>query len=91
MLEYEPFRETLKQVWEEIEPLLPELIEYIEEQNILLERSATLNWSLYDKCLITDNRIENGDEFLSPYVAKLVMIEYLRKKWDFISKNIGNI
>lgn len=91
MLKYEPFRETLKNVWADIEPLLPELIDYIEEQNAYLEKSATLNWLLYDKCLIEDNRTENGDEFLPPVVAKDMMIGYLRTKWKFISDNIDNL
>ena len=91
MLEYEPFREILKSAWLEIEPLLPELIAYVEEQHAFLKKSATLNWQLYDSCLIEDNRTENGDEFLPSSVAKDMMIEYLYAKWAFISANIDNL
>ena len=91
MLKYEPFRETLKEVWSRIKPMLPELIAFIEQEGRLIELSEKLNWEIHNKNLIEDNRTENCDEFVSPQVARMMMIDYLKAKWEFIDNNLENI
>lgn len=91
MLKYEPFRETLKEVWSRIKPMLPELIAFIEQEGRLIELSEKLNWEIHNKNLIEDNRTENGDEFVSPQAARIMMIDYLKAKWEFIDNNLENI
>jgi hypothetical protein len=78
--------------WREIlEPLLPDLLQYIEEQRAYLRRSAEGNWMLHDQNLIDDNRRENGDEQIPWDDALDRMIHYLNLKWAFVSRNITNM
>jgi hypothetical protein len=91
MLKYEPFREKLKEVWSRIKPMLPELISFIEQEGRRIELSEKINWEIHNKNLIEDNRTENGDEFVSPQAARMMMIDYLKAKWEFIDNNLENI
>ncbi len=91
MRRYAPYKEILIQQWKEIEPLLPELINYINEQREYMRHSAEANWYIHDKNLVDDNRRENGDEFIASDSAIDRMIEYLETKWEFVSKNIHNL
>ncbi|MBQ6988304.1 MAG: CotH kinase family protein [Alistipes sp.] len=91
MRQYAPYREILLQQWKEIEPLLPELIDYINEQREYMRYSAEANWYIHDQNLIDDNRRENGDEFIASDNAIDRMIEYLEQKWAFVSNNIHNL
>ena len=91
MRQYAPYREILLQQWKEIEPLLPELIDYINEQREYMRYSAEANWYIHDKNLVDDNRRENGDEFIASDSAIDRMIEYLEQKWAFVSNNIHSL
>ena len=91
MRQYAPYREILLQQWKEIEPLLPELIDYINEQREYMRYSAEANWYIHHQNLIDDNRRENGDEFIASDSAIDRMIEYLEQKWAFVSNNIHNL
>ena len=91
MRRYAPYKETLIQQWEEIEPLLPELINYINEQREYMRYSAEANWYIHHQNLIDDNRRENGDESIASDSAIDRMIEYLEKKWEFVRNNIHNL
>ena len=91
MRRYAPYKEILIQQWKEIEPLLPELINYINEQREYMRYSAEANWYIHDKNLVDDNRRENGDEFIASDSAIDRMIEYLETKWEFVSKNIESL
>ena len=91
MLQYPPFKEELLKQWGILEPLLPELIEFIKSERERLHKSAELNWTIHEPNLMDDNRVENGDEFLSSNTAIDVMIDYLEKKWEFKSNNIGKL
>ena len=91
MLKYPPFKEELCRQWKILEPLLPELIAFINSERERLCKSAKLNWDIHHKNLIDDNRTENGDEFLSSDSAIDIMIDYLKNKWEFISNNIEKL
>lgn len=91
MFKYPPFKAELYKQWRILQPLLPELIEFINEEHEKLRRSAHLNWEMHEINLIEDNRRENGDEFIPSDDAVKRMIEYLELKWDFISANIENL
>lgn len=91
MRKYAPYRETLIKQWEEIQPLLPELINYINEQREYMRLSAEANWFIHEQNLIDDNRRENGDEFIESDSAIDRMIEYLEQKWVFVENNIRDL
>jgi hypothetical protein len=92
MCRYRPFEQELVSQWRTyIEPLLPELLQYIEEQRDYLRLSAEANWNLHEKNLLEDGRRENGDEQIPWDSALDRMIQYLELKWDFVSKNITNL
>ena len=91
MRKYAPYRETLIKQWEEIQPLLPELINYINEQREYMRLSAEANWFIHGQNLIDDNRRENGDEFIASDSAIDRMIGYLEQKWAFVESNIRNL
>ena len=92
MLRYRPFEQEMVRQWREVvEPLLPDLLQYIEEQRVYLRRSAEENWSLHEPNLLTDGRHENGDEQIPWDDALDRMINYLNLKWAFMSRNIGNM
>lgn len=91
MFKYPPFKAELYKQWKILQPLLPELIEFINDEHEKLRRSAHLNWEMHEINLIEDNRRENGDEFIPSDDAVKRMIEYLELKWDFISANIENL
>jgi hypothetical protein len=92
MCRYRPFEQELVSQWRTyIEPLLPELLQYIENQRDYLRLSAEANWNLHEKNLLEDGRRENGDEQIPWDSALDRMIQYLELKWDFVSKNITNL
>ncbi|MBQ8864049.1 MAG: CotH kinase family protein [Rikenellaceae bacterium] len=92
MLRYRPFKDELVRQWRTyLEPVLPDLLEYIEEQREYLRMSEDANWSIHDQNLIDDGRHENGDENIPWEDAIDRMILYLNTKWPYISKSITNM
>ena len=91
MRKYAPYKEILIKQWEEIQPLLPELINYINEQREYMRYSAQANWYIHEQNLIEDNRTENGDEFIPCDQAIDRLIDYLEQKWQFVDANIRNL
>ena len=91
MLKYPPFKQELLKQWNEIKGMLPQLIDYINEQRVYMQISAQTNWTMHEQNLIDDNRRENGDEFIPSNEAIDRMISYLKAKWEFIDKNIANL
>ncbi|MBP3425158.1 MAG: CotH kinase family protein [Rikenellaceae bacterium] len=92
MLRYRPFKDELVRQWRTyLEPVLPDLLKYIEEQCVYLKRSEDANWAIHDQNLIDDNRHENGDENIPWEDAVDRMIQYLNYKWAHISKNITSL
>ena len=92
MLRYRPYKDELVRQWRTyLEPILPDLLQYIEERREVLRRSAGANWSIHDQNLIDDNRKENGDEQIPWDDAVDRMIQYLELKWEFISQNITKL
>ncbi|MBR4996018.1 MAG: CotH kinase family protein [Alistipes sp.] len=91
MRKYKPYRDELVRQWEQVKPLLPELIKYINEQREYMRVSAEANWYIHAQNLKDDNSNQNGDEFIPSDDAIDRMIEYLHIKWDFVEKNIRSL
>ena len=91
MRQYAPYREELLKQWKAVQPLLPELIDYINEQREYMRISAQANWYIHEQNLKDDNSNQNGDEFIPSDQAIDRMIEYLEIKWDYIEQNLKNL
>ena len=91
MRKYQPYREELVRQWEAVQPLLPDLINYINEQREYMRHSAEANWFIHEQNLKDDERHQNGDEYIPSDMAIDRMIEYLHLKWDYVENNIRNL
>ena len=91
MRKYKPYREELIRQWEAVQPLLPDLINYINEQREYMRHSAEANWFIHEQNLKDDESHQNGDEYIPSDMAIDRMIEYLYMKWDYVDKNIRNL
>ncbi len=91
MREYQPYREELVRQWEAVQPLLPDLINYINEQREYMRHSAEANWFIHEQNLKDDESHQNGDEYIPSDMAIDRMIEYLYLKWDYVENNIRNL
>ncbi|MBQ6988305.1 MAG: CotH kinase family protein [Alistipes sp.] len=91
MRKYEPYREELIRQWEAVQPLLPDLINYINEQREYMRYSAEANWYIHEQNLKDDQSNQNGDEYIPSDSAIDRMIEYLYIKWDYVENNIRNL
>ena len=91
MRKYKPYREELIRQWEAVQPLLPDLINYINEQREYMRHSAEANWFIHEQNLKDDESHQNGDEYIPSDMAIDRMIEYLHLKWDYVENNIRNL
>ena len=91
MRKYKPYREELIRQWEAVQPLLPDLINYINEQREYMRHSAEANWFIHEQNLKDDESHQNGDEYIPSDMAIDRMIEYLYLKWDYVENNIRNL
>ena len=91
MRKYQPYREELVRQWEAVQPLLPDLINYINEQREYMRHSAEANWFIHEQNLKDDESHQNGDEYIPSDMAIDRMIEYLYLKWDYVENNIRNL
>lgn len=91
MRKYKPYREELVRQWEAVQPLLPDLINYINEQREYMRHSAEANWFIHEQNLKDDESHQNGDEYIPSDMAIDRMIEYLHLKWDYVENNIRNL
>ncbi|MBQ5874881.1 MAG: hypothetical protein IIW60_03280, partial [Alistipes sp.] len=91
MRKYQPYREELVRQWEAVQPLLPDLINYINEQREYMRYSAEANWFIHEQNLRDDQSNQNGDEYIPSDMAIDRMIEYLHLKWDYVENNIRDL
>ncbi len=91
MRKYKPYREELVRQWEAVQPLLPELINYINEQREYMRLSAEANWFIHEQNLRDDQSNQNGDEYIPSDDAIDRMIEYLYTKWEYVENNIRDL
>lgn len=91
MRKYKPYREELVRQWEAVQPLLPELINYINEQREYMRLSAEANWFIHGQNLKDDESNQNGDEYIPSDDAIDRMIEYLYTKWEYVENNIRDL